>query len=93
VHLSVADLGHAEQFYGQLGFSVTQRSYPGALFLARDGYHHHIGANTWHSRQRAADGVLGLAEFTVTIAGEAGADASLRDPDGIPVRVVRRAEA
>ncbi len=52
VHLSVADLGHAERFYGDaLGFAVTQRSYPGALFLGRDGYHHHVGANTWRSRQ------------------------------------------
>jgi len=61
VHLSVADLGHAERFYGALlGMSVTQRSYPGALFLARDGYHHHVGANVWRSNRRAEPGALGL---------------------------------
>lgn len=69
VHLSVADLSHAEQFYGDvLGFGVTQRSYPGALFLGRDGYHHHIGANVWRSRLPATPGALGLAEFTVRLA-------------------------
>ena len=59
---------HAEQFYGDaLGFAVTQRSYPGALFLGRDGYHHHIGANTWRSRQAAVPGTLGLVEFTLRV--------------------------
>ncbi|MFL5892554.1 MAG: VOC family protein [Solirubrobacterales bacterium] len=48
VHLNVADLGDAEEFYaGVLGFDVTVRGYPGALFLSTGGYHHHIGLNTW----------------------------------------------
>lgn len=68
VHLSVADLGQAEQFFGgALGFSVTQRSYPGALFFGRDGYHHHIGANIWRSRHPAVPGTLGLVEFTLRL--------------------------
>jgi catechol 2,3-dioxygenase len=47
-HLHEGDLGPAEEFYaGRLGLDVTVRSYPGALFLSRDGYHHHIGLNTW----------------------------------------------
>jgi catechol 2,3-dioxygenase len=92
IHLSVADLQHAKQFYGErLGFAVTQHSYPGALFLGRDGYHHHIGANTWHSRDRAEDGVVGLAGFTVTLSGAGVTEESLRDLDGIPVHIVRRA--
>jgi catechol 2,3-dioxygenase len=76
VHLSVADLDHAEQFYGGLlGFTVTQRNYPGALFLGRDGYHHHIGANVWRSRLPALPGALGLAELTIHIAHHAERDA------------------
>jgi catechol 2,3-dioxygenase len=48
VHLNVADLDEAEAFYAEtLGFDVTVRGYPGALFLATEGYHHHIGVNTW----------------------------------------------
>lgn len=48
VHLQVSDLRRAEAFYcGLLGFVPTQRSYPGALFVAIDGYHHHVGLNVW----------------------------------------------
>ena len=48
VHLNVGDLAAAERFYsGVLGFEVTVRSYPGALFVSAGGYHHHIGLNTW----------------------------------------------
>ncbi len=49
VHLRVADLDRAIAFYGGvLGFEVQQRA-PGAAFLGADGYHHHIGLNTWES--------------------------------------------
>ena len=71
IHLSVASLANAERFYGDLlGFAVTQRNYPGALFLARGGYHHHIGANIWHSKTPVQPGVLGLARFTVRLDDE-----------------------
>jgi catechol 2,3-dioxygenase len=48
VHLYVADLAAAAEFYHRgLGFDRTVWSYPGALFLAAGGYHHHLGTNTW----------------------------------------------
>jgi len=51
VHLNVSDLHAAGEFYHLLlGFDITQRSYPGALFLSAGGYHHHIGVNTWAGR-------------------------------------------
>ncbi len=50
VHLQVADIPDAEAFYHKvLGFDVTARGYPGALFVSAGGYHHHLGLNTWHS--------------------------------------------
>lgn len=50
VHLKVADLDRAIAFYGGvLGFEVTQRLGHGVAFLGADGYHHHIGLNTWDS--------------------------------------------
>jgi catechol 2,3-dioxygenase len=68
VHLSVSSLERAEAFYGnELGFAVRQRSYPGALFLARDGYHHHLGMNTWRSRAAAVPGSRGLARFSLRL--------------------------
>jgi catechol 2,3-dioxygenase len=51
VHLKVADLERAIAFYaGVLGFEVTTRMGPSAAFLGAGGYHHHIGLNTWESR-------------------------------------------
>lgn len=66
VHLCVSALGPAEKFYATaLGFPVRLRGYPGALFLGRDGYHHHFGLNTWQSDRPSAPGVLGLTELTI----------------------------
>lgn len=48
VHLSVGSLDLAEDFYHRaLGFHKTVWNYPGALFMAAGGYHHHLGTNTW----------------------------------------------
>lgn len=48
IHLHVDDLSEAEGFYRHgLGFQPTVWSYPGALFLAAGGYHHHLGLNSW----------------------------------------------
>lgn len=50
VHLKVADLQRALEFYsGVLGLQVTQRYGQGAVFLSAGGYHHHIALNTWES--------------------------------------------
>jgi catechol 2,3-dioxygenase len=73
VHLQVADLADAEAFYsGILGFDVMVRGYPGALFVAAGGYHHHIGLNTWHSAGASAPapGSVGLRSFEVVLPGE-----------------------
>ena len=51
VHLKVADLDRALAFYQEvLGFELTARMGPSAAFLSAGGYHHHIGLNTWESR-------------------------------------------
>jgi catechol 2,3-dioxygenase len=51
VHLKVADLDRAIAFYRDvLGFVLRQRVGDEAAFLSADGYHHHIGLNTWQSR-------------------------------------------
>lgn len=48
VHLHVADLAAAEQFYrGVLGFELMQRYGKAAVFFSAGGYHHHVGANIW----------------------------------------------
>jgi catechol 2,3-dioxygenase len=51
VHLKVADIDRALAFYRDvLGFELTQRLGSQAAFLSAGGYHHHIGLNTWESR-------------------------------------------
>lgn len=71
VHLSVDDLGTGEAFYaGGLGLTVTQRTYPGALFLAAGDYHHHLGLNTWGARRRAPQGATGLLGYAWAVPRE-----------------------
>lgn len=88
LHLRVTDLARSEAFYrSQLGLEVTQRSYPGARFLAADGYHHHLGLNTWGQPTDAySEKFPGLAAATFA-RHDISADISLRDPDGIPLRL------
>ncbi len=51
VHLKVANLDRAIAFYRDvLGFELQQKYGTQAAFLGADGYHHHIGLNTWESR-------------------------------------------
>jgi catechol 2,3-dioxygenase len=76
MHLQVGDIPEARRFYHDvLGFDVVAHM-PSALFLSAGGYHHHIGANTWHSRGRgpASEGTAGLRYFTITLPTEAARD-------------------
>jgi catechol 2,3-dioxygenase len=50
VHLQVGALPPADAFYaGVVGLDITTH-YPGATFYSWGGYHHHIAANIWNSR-------------------------------------------
>jgi catechol 2,3-dioxygenase len=63
VHLKVADLQRALDFYcGVLGFELQQMYGDQAAFISAGGYHHHIGLNTWESKggQPPAAGTTGL---------------------------------
>jgi catechol 2,3-dioxygenase len=69
VHLHVPDLEAAERLYcDEIGFTPTLRSYPGALFVAAGGYHHHVGLNIWAGRgaRPPAPDAVGLRAFTIT---------------------------
>ena len=51
VHLKVADLQRSLDFYcGILGFSLVTTYGNEAAFISAGGYHHHIGLNTWYSK-------------------------------------------
>ena len=54
VHLKVSDLNKALAFYRDiLGFEVMQHYGAQAVFISAGGYHHHIGLNTWYSKNAA----------------------------------------
>lgn len=51
IHLKVADLDRALAFYRDLlGFSLVTMYGNEAAFISAGGYHHHIGLNTWYSK-------------------------------------------
>ncbi|MFD1569888.1 VOC family protein [Halorubrum laminariae] len=69
VHLEVASLAAFESVYVDgLGFEVRQAA-PNVRFIAADGYHHHVGANTWQGRTTPASG-RGLDWFEVVVPDE-----------------------
>ena len=76
IHLQVTDLERAIQFYHDLlGFEVMMRYGEQAAFLSADGYHHHIGLNTWHSqggRPAVRNGVAALYHAAILYKDRAG---------------------
>lgn len=95
VHFKVRSLEAAKGFYqNRLGFTVTTDSYPGALFLAADGYHHHIGANVWARPSEPMSEEAGLEAWTLYVdaatnreLGGTTSEWSLTDEDGITVNI------
>jgi catechol 2,3-dioxygenase len=79
IHLRVGNTDQAERFYCDiLGMEVTRRR-TGATFISSGGYHHHVGANVWHSQgasMRDKDRA-GLGWFTIEAADGATFDATV----------------
>lgn len=98
VHLKVADVPRAVDFYRDaLGFE-EQAQLPSAAFLAAGGYHHHVGLNSWQSSGerpppasapalREIDFELADADALAALAERSGAapdqPLALADPDGV----------
>ncbi len=79
VHLFVEDLVAASRFYHEgLGLDKMVWSYPGALFLAAGGYHHHLGTNTWAAgAPPAGESDARLLEWTLRVPTGSDAEAAL----------------
>ncbi len=77
IHLHVADLRAAEEFYQDvLGFDLMVRYGNSASFLSAGGYHHHIGLNTWAGvgAQPPPPDAVGLRWFTIVVPAQAEAE-------------------
>ncbi|WP_053218005.1 VOC family protein [Virgibacillus senegalensis] len=96
LHFHVSSIAEARQFYvEQLGFSPTITLGNQVLFVAAEGYHHHIGLNTWHGEGASLPepGMIGLREVTANIGrrdfetlvhqGTLGSDGKTTDPFGV----------
>jgi catechol 2,3-dioxygenase len=93
MHLRVADIPAAEQFYhAVLGFDVTAHL-PSALFLSVGGYHHHLGMNTWESRGGLppVEPSAGLREFSIFLPDAAELERLTRQIESAGVAVERTA--
>jgi catechol 2,3-dioxygenase len=70
VHLETFDLERSKAFYvGRLGLAVTAER-PGATFMSKGGYHHHVAVNTWGGKTRPAEdhpGRIGMLWFEVAL--------------------------
>ena len=68
VHLKVSDLNRALSFYRDLlGFQVTTTYGDQAVFISAGGYHHHIGLNTWQSKDAPPAPAYGVGLYHTAI--------------------------
>lgn len=68
VHLKVADLQRSLDFYCRLlGFEITTMYGSDAAFISAGGYHHHIGLNTWYSKNAGPAETDGVGLFHTAI--------------------------
>lgn len=81
VHLHVGNIPAADAFFHQaLGLDRMVWSYPGALFLAAGGYHHHLGVNTWAGpgAPRPQEDDARLLEWEIVLPRREDAEAAAR---------------
>jgi catechol 2,3-dioxygenase len=68
VHLKVSNLERSLAFYCDLlGFTLTTMYGSQAAFISAGGYHHHIGLNTWHSKDASPAPAEGVGLFHTAI--------------------------
>ena len=85
VHLKVADVDAATRFWTEeVGLELMVGWAGQAAFLAADGYHHHIGANTWMSRGAEPEPPEGPGLDEIVLGGTGRSD-ELTTPDGVRV--------
>lgn len=77
VHLQVSDIDETVWFYTELlGLGYMTGYGDSAAFMSAGGYHHHLGANTWHSLGASAppEDALGLLYYTLLLPNTAVRD-------------------
>ena len=88
MHLNVSNLNESIAFYQQtFGLDLMVNLYDQAGFVSWDGYHHHLGLNTWTgpNTTRHEPGVSGLEFFE--FARPDLQPGTYQDPNGVTVIV------
>src|SRR6478672_5210121 len=68
VHLKVSSIERSLEFYRDLlGFELITMYGAEAAFISAGGYHHHIGLNTWHSKNAPPASTSGVGLFHTAI--------------------------
>lgn len=68
IHLKVSDIQRSLEFYCDLlGFDLVTKMGEEAAFISAGGYHHHIGLNTWYSKDASPPPIksTGLFHFAL----------------------------
>jgi catechol 2,3-dioxygenase len=83
VHVHVGDLDQANAFYHKaLGLDRMAWGFPGALFLAVGGYHHHLAVNTWTTgATRPGEQEAQLLEWRMGVPRTSDANAAARNAE------------
>jgi catechol 2,3-dioxygenase len=68
VHLKVANIQRSLKFYHDLlGFDLTTMYGDQVAFISAGGYHHHIGLNTWQSKDAPPASPHGVGRYHTAI--------------------------
>jgi catechol 2,3-dioxygenase len=68
VHLKVSNLERSLEFYcGLLGFELITSYGTEAAFISAGGYHHHMGLNTWFSKDSPPNSTQSVGLFHTAI--------------------------
>lgn len=90
VHLQVNNIPETTRFYQDVIGLDYMVGMPTATFLSAGGYHHHLGANTWHSANasKPPEGSLGLINFTLLLPNTNAKSALLAnlDKSDVPIQ-------
>jgi len=94
IHLHVADLKKAEEFYTKgLGFEIVSY-YPQAAFLSTGKYHHHIAINTWQGEgaETPPENSVGLNWYSLVFPNEETREKTLKQLKQLGAPVTKEAD-
>lgn len=91
IHLHVADIEKSRSFYVDgIGYDIVTE-FPGALFSSHNGYHHHIGMNTWNGTDgsQPAPNSVGLNWFSLVFPDQAKREETLERLRGMKTKITK----